>query len=430
MRMAQGRCKRRPVPLDSGRDRPAHERRRRTAESAAVNAAKDRLTILLVGNYGPSMSAARSLAQAGHRVIAGDDGGFLPVARSRSCHGVWRHPSIDDPDAFVEALGAYARERSIDVVLPLRSSFVELLAEHRERLPEGVALASPGRDVVDPALDKERMYALVAELGVPHRPTGVAHDLESLAELVARIGFPCVIRPGAETTVRLPARRKAIILTAADDLERQLPDWPPGHGTLLVQGFVGGRRRNIHFAAQDGRILARVQTEAVRTDRPDGTGLGIEGHSVAPDARLDAHCEAIARRLAYTGVGLFQFLVPLDGEPSFLELNPRIGTAIAFVRSCGLDLALAACTLASAGGGWQPPLERSYPVGRTYAWTTKDIFGLRVARAAGEVPLRESVRWLGRMARAAVTADTHLTWSARDPMPTVAVLRELLRAPR
>jgi hypothetical protein len=46
------------------------------------------------------------------------------------------------------------------------------------------------------------------------------------------------------------------------------------------------------------------------------------------------------------------------------------------------------------------------------------------------VPLRESVRWLGRMARAAVTADTHLTWSARDPMPTVAVLRELLRAPR
>jgi predicted ATP-grasp superfamily ATP-dependent carboligase len=399
-------------------------------EWAGVSAVRDRLTVLLVGNYGPSMEAVRSLARAGHRVIAGDHGGFLPVARSRSCHGVWRHPSIDDPDAFVDALGLYVRKRSIDVVLPLRSAFVELLAEHGDRLPDGVALASPRRDVVDTAFDKERMYALAAELGVPHRPTGLANDLDELAALVERIGFPCVIRPGAETTARLPARRKAIIVTAAGDLERQLTSWPPGHGRLLVQGFVGGRRRNIHFAAQDGRILARVQTEAVRTDRPDGTGLGIEGRSVPPDARLDAYCEVIARRLAYTGVGLFQFLVPPDSEPSFLELNPRIGTAIAFVRSCGLDLALAACTLASSGAGWQPPHEWSYPVGRTYAWTTMDIFGLRVARAAGEAPLRESVRWLGRAVRAAVTADTHLTWSARDPLPTVAIVRELLKAPR
>ena len=395
-----------------------------------MSIAPGRMTVLIVGNYGPSMASARTLARAGHRVLVGDDGDFLPVAKSRSCHGIWRHPPIDDPDAFFESLAALARSASVDVVLPLRSSFVELLAKHRDRLPDGVALAAPSGEICATAVDKERMYALVAELDVPHRPTGVAHDLAGLATLVVEIGCPCVIRPSVETVARLPSRRKAIILSTADDLERQLPAWPPGHERLLVQGFAGGRRRNIHFAARAGRILARVQTEALRTDRTDGTGLGVEGHSVAPDERLDAYCESITRRLDYTGVGLYQFLVPPDSEPSFLELNPRIGTALAFVQSCGLDLALAACSLASGRGGWEPPVDTSYPVGRRYAWTSKDIFGLRVARAAGDISARESARWIGRAARAAVTADTHLTWSLRDPMPTIAIVRELIRAPR
>jgi predicted ATP-grasp superfamily ATP-dependent carboligase len=383
-------------------------------------------TVLMVGNYGPSIAAARSLARAGYRVVAGDEGDGSPVTRSRACHSVWRHPPIEDQDAFIGAVASKVAMERVSVILPLRPNHVELLARRRAELPGDVALALPDWSVVQLAIDKPRMYALASELGVPHRRTAVARDPDELAQAADAVGYPCVIRPSAETAARLPERRKAIILTGREEMAARLRTWPHGHDRLLVQGYAGRRRRNIHFAARNGRILARVQTEAVRTDREDGTGLGVDGRSVPPDARLDAHCEALVGRLGYTGVGLFQFMTPPIGEPSFLELNPRIGTALAFVETCGLDLAVAACRLAS-GRAWAPGSTRAYPVGRRYAWTTKDIFGLRVARSQGAVSRPDTLRWLGRMLRTAIRADVHLTWSWRDPLPTVAVLRELVR---
>jgi hypothetical protein len=58
--------------------------------------------------------------------------------------------------------------------------------------------------------------------------------------------------------------------------------------------------------------------------------------------------------------------------------------------------------------------------GHTYAWTFGDLAGLWYAISHGEITRAGALAELGRIARTAVLADVHVTWSWRDPVPTMA----------
>jgi propionyl-CoA carboxylase alpha chain len=282
----------------------------------------------------------------------------------------------------------------------------------------------PDPETVLACLDKERAYALAAEVGVPHRPLHLASDMAQLRSAADAAGYPCVVRPASESGGLMPGRRKALICPDPGTLARDLQVWPEGHARLVVQAYVHGPRHNLTFVARGGRILSLVQSRSLRTDRRNGTGVGVAGISVPPEARMIEPLAALLEHLRYEGVGLAQFLVPETGDPHFLELNPRLGTAMAFVESCGLDLAVAACRIA-AGEEWVPRSPHSYPIGRRYAWTSRDLHGLLVSSGQGDLGRRDAGRWLLSAARTAVEADVHLTWSLRDPMPTLAVFADL-----
>jgi predicted ATP-grasp superfamily ATP-dependent carboligase len=376
----------------------------------------------------PSLTAVRSLAAAGFRVIAGDGGEYATVRYSRSCHELWKHPPASRGDALISALLALLERRpEIDVVLPLRPDYVGLLALARDRLPQRVVIATPDASVVLTCLDKERMYEVAREAGAPYRPHAVADDIEQLQRALDDVGFPCVVRPARDASGRLPGDRKAIVCRAASDLASALPTWPAGHATLVIQPFVSGPRHNVSFAARDGVILHRIEIKTVRSDRTDGMGLGVELMSMPLDPRLLRYCDALVGRLGYSGVGTAQFLVPRDGEPHFLELNPRIGLALPHVTWLGLDMTLAAIELASGGGLWHPDPGRPYAVSRRFAWTSRDLYGLGSAIVRGELSRGQRLRWLRSAARTALRADMHLTWSLTDPLPTLAAWGHLAR---
>lgn len=384
----------------------------------------------MLGNYLPSLTVVRSLHAAGHRVVAGDGGEFSTVGRSRACHELWRHPPVRQPEEFLSALTTLVDQRpDITTVLPLQERYVALLATVRDRLPAHLVVATPDPSTVSTCLDKNRMYEVARAAGVPFRPIVVATSLTELAGAAASTGYPAVVRPTSGATSPLPDNRKAVIARDRAELDQTFPVWPDGHVSLIVQRYVDGPRHNVYFAADRGRVLGRVQTKILRTDRSDGTGYATDGITVASDPVLVDACDAIVGRLAYTGIGCAQFLVPPDGEMSFLELNPRHGAAAAIATACGLDLALAAIDLAS-GQGWSPGRELSYPVGRRYAWTTGELYAVLTARSAHEISRAEMMRRLGLVAATAARAETHLTWSFRDPRPTRAVLARTMSTRR
>jgi biotin carboxylase len=384
-------------------------------------------SVLLVGNYMPSIAAVRSLAAAGYRVVLGDGGEYSPARHSRYRDETWRHPPVERGEEFLAALVTFLSARpDVSVVLPLRGDYVEYLVGDRHRLPSTVVVAAPDREVVRTCMDKAGMFEVARRVGVPYQPMAQAQDLDALAATCEELGYPCIVRPSEESHELLAGRSAALICHDAAELADAFPVWPEGHEALLVQRYAPGPRHDVTFAASRGRIVARIESRVQRTDRMDGTGLRVAAVTVAPDPRLLRYCDALVEHLGYTGVGVAQFIVSSHAGPHFLELNPRFGVGLALMERYGLDLTVAAIELARDPDARRGQPEPRYPVGKRYAWTSRDLYGLGLAWSRGEIDARAANRWLWAALRAAVGADVHATWSLRDPLPTLAIYAHLL----
>ena len=284
-------------------------KRRRSADDRGARGSSG--TALLLGNYLPSLAAARGLSAAGFRVVLGDGGESSAVAHSRACDGAWKHPSPRHGDDLLEALTAFLAQRpDVSFVLPLEESYVAYLARHGDRLPAGVTFAMPDPVTVSTCLDKGEMYRIAREEGVTCLPVSTAHDLASLSASAVDVGFPCLVKPVGRGIGTLPGDRKALVCADEGALARAFDVWPAGHAELLVQRYVHAPRDNVYFVARRGTIVACIESRILRTDRADGTGINVAAVTVPLVERVVQQCEALARRLEYTGVGLFQFLMP------------------------------------------------------------------------------------------------------------------------
>jgi predicted ATP-grasp superfamily ATP-dependent carboligase len=385
----------------------------------------------MVGNYRPSLAVARALSAAGYRVIGGDGGEFKAFAVSRHCHEVWPHPPIADKPRFLDALTAYLAARpDVTTVLPLDEPYLAAFAEDRTTLPGGVVLAIPDPETVLTCLSKPAMYAMAEEAQVPYLPLAVARDYESVVATCERIGYPVIIRPTGREVRPDESELKAAISLSEGEVRQAWGRWQQYDLELVVQRYVEAPRHNVYFAARAGRVLAWSESRIVHTDRPDGTGENVHAVTVEPDPRVTRWTRALVKQLDYTGVGLAQFLMPAGRDPYFMEMNPRIGAGVALPQSLGLDLAVAACELATPGNTWRPDPGYSELIGKRYVWTSGAIRGLLIADRRGELSKRELLGSLIRTTITAVRADVHATWSVRDPRPTLFILTNRLRRGR
>ena len=372
-------------------------------------------SVLLLGTYRTTLAAIQSLAGGGYRVVLGTGAYTQGTERARGVSEIWRHPEIEAP-GFDDALIGFLSERpDIRAVLPVTEEALVRTAPLRPRLPGHVVLASPSAENVALCQDKGRSLDAATAAGLPTRPYAVV-GREAFAETCGELGVPLVIRP-----VVAPGRihgRKAWIARTGDEL----PAWPEGHPALLLQQFACGPRHSLYFAAREGELLSLVDVKVLRTDRWDGTGLGVEGVSVAIGGEREAWTRALVRQLGYTGIGCAQFLVPDDGSAAcYLELNPRMGGNILSATSLGVEFPRFAVDLA-LGRPLSAPSR--YPVGVRYSWLYGDLAGMM----HDPLPPLDRLRWLSRTARSVLRADLDLVFERRDPGPAIALYSGKLRS--
>jgi predicted ATP-grasp superfamily ATP-dependent carboligase len=379
-------------------------------------------SILLLGNYRPTLAIARALAPHGHRVIVTRGDGEGCAEYSRHVAECWDHPPIDDEAAFVGALATFlARRPDVTTVLPVWEPCVLALARHHARLPADRIYATPPPDTVMTCLDKIRMLDLAREAGLPCAPFAVVDDYTALTREAVRIGFPVIVRPLSSS--RPLVGKKALIAETPELLRVRLPAWPPEQDRLIVQRYVRGSRYSIYFAADAGRPIRFMVTETLRTVAVDGTGIGTDARTIELSAEVRGWAERLLGRLRYQGVGLFQ-LVGDEDRSTFLELNPRIGGNHALAEASGLELSRLAIDLARSSPS--PEALVVAPAGRRCVWTYGDLRGVRTAVAAREISVRDALRAVARTMAGGVRADVHLTWDRRDPLPTMALYARLV----
>jgi len=377
--------------------------------------AASRGSVLVLGRYPQTLPIVRSLGRAGYEIVLGRSGKRSFAELSRDVTGTWIHPDLHDRPRFLDALRCRLGEQpEIRYIFPVGDSDLDAIADHHEELRRRCRLVMVAPEVLRLCQEKPRMYELAARAGVPVPETRLIEgDVGALDAAVADIGLPVLAkRPNSFSLV---GERKALICREWGTVEPLRA--AARSGPMLVQRWVRGPRHNCQIAALDGEIFAYFENRNLRTDLADGTGFGVEWISVRPSPELRRHCETIASAVSYSGVGLFQFLIE-NGRPFFLELNPRLGMPWELSYRCGLDFAMLALRCADEPRDRGVALSRvpkEYAVGKRCHWMLGELVALAdTARSAREFALR-----LASMVVSWIRADFHLTWSWKDPLPTL-----------
>ncbi len=388
-------------------------------------------SVLILGNYRPTLMVAQTLHDEGYRVIvSASDRGDAGACYSRFVDEIWQHPPVerDQGAAFGDALLAFLVSRpDVSMIFPVAEKFSVWLAEHAEILPESLGVASPKPDLVKLCLDKVAMLNLARQQGVASAPHGVAHTLDELHHQAEKIGFPIIVRPFSH--LNRIGHKKAVICRDRDDFVDAFPKWPKKQPGLLLQRYVSGERHDLCFVAVDGDVQCLLETRITRTDHPDGTGLSTEGQYVAVSKQLERDTRLLVAALGYTGIGFTQFVRdPRSGEITFLELNPRVAGSHRCAEAAGMPLTRSAIALAQGEKILNLASHFSYPVGSYYAWLLGDLHGLKEAVRHREIGFEDGVCWVASALRSFLRARIHLVFARRDPMPAFAlVLRQTTR---
>ena len=248
----------------------------RNAESTDAPAAATE--VLLLGNYRPSLGIARSLRADGYRVIAGPEAfdWDSECMHSRFVAMRWRPRGQPSSGSLLwrELVDFCASRSTVAAVFPVAEEYVRYFAERARYFHE-----LPDIVIVDPktvltCLNKQSMFDLARRCDVPvARFEELCLDKETKPAL-EHFRFPVVVRHLSATE----------LLDGKKVLKFRLRELLPDGAKLLVQERFDGDRFNVYFAARDGLLVETVCARITRTDRPDGSGLAVEGTTVTPSA--------------------------------------------------------------------------------------------------------------------------------------------------
>ena len=377
-------------------------------------------TVLTLGNSRQALTVIRSLGRAGYRVIAGRVAERDATEFSRHTAASWLHPAPgSDREAFLAAMGALQARQRIDYVFPIGETPMRAIILGPSQLPSG-RLVMVDAETALTCFDKERMYVVARELGIPVPTTMAGVTPARLVEAARRCGFPCVLKAN-DSSNPLLGEKALICYDEASVAEFARRFVAPDIG-IVVQSFAPGQRVNCSFAAWHGELRVYSEHRVIRTDRPNGTGLCVDSVSIPPTPSLRQHTEALARHFQYTGVGCAQFLVdPASGAIAFLEVNPRLDAACSLPVGCGCDLPLWALEIARrrAGDRADLPADADYRIGVRGNWLLGDLRARAKASRSGMDGAPPTLVWLGRSARSFLAANHHTVWSWRDPGPAL-----------
>jgi 3-methylcrotonyl-CoA carboxylase alpha subunit len=230
-----------------------------------------------------------------------------------------------------ESVLAIAQQASVDAIHP-GYGFLSENAEFAERCAqEGITFIGPPASAITKMGSKSAARVIMEAAGVPVLKGLQGQDLESgnIAELVANIGYPVLLKPAAGgggkgmKIVDAPdaladaiasARREAMSAFGSDELiiERYLER--TRH--IEIQVFADQHGNCIHLLERDCSLQRRHQKVIEEAPAP---GISESLRAKLGQAAVDA-----AKSVDYVGAGTVEFLLGEDEQFYFMEMNTRL----------------------------------------------------------------------------------------------------------
>jgi len=290
-------------------------------------------TRVLVANRGEiAVRVIRALHELGIEAVAvystaDRDALHVRLADHAVCIGP---PPAAESYLRIPSVVAAAGTTDCEAVHPGYGFLAENPAFARACAANDLVFVGPSPEVMERLGDKAAAKAEMRAAGVPLVPGTVGSaTLEETRDAADEIGFPVLLKAtagGGGKGMRLvdqPGGLEDAYLAASAEAEGAF-----GDGTLYLEKVVAPAR---HVEIQvlcdrEGRVLTLGERECSIQRRHQKLVEESPSPALSPETReeMEADVERACRAVGYEGAGTFEFLLGLEGEPYFIEVNCRL----------------------------------------------------------------------------------------------------------
>jgi len=377
---------------------------------------------VLDGNQNQAVASVRSLANAGHRVLAGASSSWSKAGWSRSCRGTFRYPDPhQDVSGFVARIAEVAAQQSGTLVLPMTEATTLPLSARREVLQTtGAKLVLPSHDDVLRAFNKEETVRLATSLGIAVPKTTIICSAGEAHAASGTTKFPVVLKPRSSVETQsngaLQVTGRPRYARDAEELQTVYREMSRTCPRVLVQEFVDGEGTGYFALMHRGELRAEFAHRRIRDVHPTGSGSAVRV-SVEPDPQVRAASLAILQALHWHGVAMVEFRHVQGSAPVFMEVNGRFWNSLPLACYAGADFPALLTQMADTG---DVEMQNSFRTGVRCRWLLGDFRHLvEVWRGApAGYPRPYPGRWstlLAEMTPVPGTFHDNFQWA--DPLP-------------
>lgn len=257
---------------------------------------------------------------------------------------------LEEQDTFIEVLKEFAdihRDKTV-LAVGCGDSYVQLLSQNRDNLPENVIAPYINIDLMNNLIHKEKFYNLCEEQGIDY-PNTFVHRKEMGQAFELPFEPPFIVKPsnGIEYWRHpYPTQKKVYKAGGRNELLSILDDiYGSGYDdSIIIQDFIPGddtyMRVLTNYSDRNGQVKLMCLGHVLLEEH---TPHGLGNHAVI----MTEHNEELAQKfrklleeLNYTGFSNFDIKYDRrDGKYKVFEINTRQGRSNYYVTGAGQNIA-------------------------------------------------------------------------------------------
>lgn len=296
--------------------------------------------LVLDGNQRAALAAVRSLGSRGLWVSVGESTDTSLSGHSRYCRiNEYYHDPYHSPRLFFDDLCNLIAKHNITFLLPITEATTYAVLRYRSELPDSVTLPFSEADQVEMVANKNRLFQLALEKGVPVPESIFCENRQDGIDAIGAITrYPVVLKPSKSRILHdsFIEPTNVMVVYSQEQAMKALNSHLFFQHPFTIQKFVEGKGQGIFALYNQGNPICFFAHRRLREKPPEG-GVSVFCESAPVPKNLKRYARILLDAAAWHGVAMVEFRVTAEGTAYLMEINPRFWGSLQLAIDSGVD---------------------------------------------------------------------------------------------